>query len=90
MRDARVALIMKTSISVKLNTKLLRQVKAIAAERNISVDAILTARLEEMVRSRKLYKRARRPGLARLRDGMQLQWSPAGSREELHERRSKP
>jgi putative addiction module component (TIGR02574 family) len=34
----------------------------------------------------RLFDRARRRALARLRDGLDLQWVPCGSREALHRR----
>jgi putative addiction module component (TIGR02574 family) len=35
---------------------------------------------------RRLFNRARRRALRRLRDGLDLQWTPAASREDLHRR----
>ena len=57
-----------------------------AAEEDTSVSAMLAARLEQIVRERKAYHRARKRALARLREGMDLRWTPARSRHELHER----
>jgi hypothetical protein len=47
---------------------------------------LLAARLEQIVRERKTYERARKRALARLREGFDLQWTPPRSRDELHER----
>jgi hypothetical protein len=47
---------------------------------------MLAARLEQIVRERQTYHRARKRALARLRQGMDLRWSPARSRDEIHER----
>jgi len=77
---------MKTNITLKLDSDLLRQVKILAAEDDISISAMLTERLEQMVRERETFPRARKRALARLRQGMNLQWTPAHSRDELHER----
>jgi len=77
---------MKTNITLKLDSDLLRQVKIWAAEDDISISAMLTERLEQMVRERETFARARKRALARLRQGMNLQWTPAHSRDELHER----
>jgi hypothetical protein len=77
---------MTTNVTLKLNTDLLRQVRVLAAEENTSISAMLTAHLEDIVRSRKTYQRARKRALARLREGMDLQWAPPRSRDELHER----
>jgi len=47
---------------------------------------MLAARLEQIVRERKTYNRARKRALARLQDGMDLRWTPPRSRDEIHER----
>ena len=77
---------MKTNITLKLDSSLLREAKILAAEDGTSISAMLAARLEQIVRERKAFHRARRRALARLREGMNLQWTPAQSRDELHER----
>ena len=64
----------------------MREVRVLAAEEGTSISALLAARLEEIVRERKTYERARKRALARLREGLDLQWTPPGSRDELHER----
>ena len=77
---------MKTNITLKLDAGLLREARVIAAEEGTSVSALVAARLEEVVRERKGYARARRRALAQLREGFDLRWTPPGSRGELHER----
>ena len=77
---------MKTNITLKLDADLLRQVRVLAAEEDTSISALLAARLEQIVRNRKTYARARKRALARLREGMNLRWTPPSSRDELHER----
>jgi len=77
---------MKTNITLKLDSDLLREIRVLAAEEGTSISALLAARLEEIVRERKTYDRARRRALARLRDGLDLRWTPPRSRDELHER----
>jgi hypothetical protein len=77
---------MKTNITLKLDANLLREARIMAAEDDTSISAMLAARLEQIVRERKTYNRARKRALARLREGMDLQWTPARSRDELHER----
>jgi hypothetical protein len=76
----------KTNITLKLDAGLLREARILAAEEDTSISAMLAARLEQIVRERNAYHRARRRALARLREGMDLRWTPARSREELHER----
>jgi hypothetical protein len=77
---------MKTNVTLKLDTDLLREARIIAAEEGRSVSALLTERLEAMIRERKAFEKARRRALARLRAGVDLQWTPPKSRDELHER----
>ena len=77
---------MKTNVTLKLDADLLQEARVIAAEEGRSVSALLTERLELLVRERKVFDRARRRALARLRDGLDLGWTPPRSRDELHER----
>lgn len=77
---------MKTNITLKLDSSLLREARILAAEDGTSISAMLAARLEQIVRERRTYHRARSRALARLREGMNLQWTPGQSRDELHER----
>jgi len=77
---------MKKNITLKLDSSLLREARILAAEDGTSISAMLAARLEQIVGERKTYERARRRALARLREERNLQWTPARSRDELHER----
>jgi len=77
---------MKTTITVKLDADLLREVRILAAKEGTSIGALLAARLEKMVREGKAYEGARRRALTRLKKGFDLRWSPLRSRDELHER----
>lgn len=77
---------MKANITLKLDAALLREIRVLAAEEGTSISALLAARLEQIVRERKTYERARKRALARLREGSDLQWTPPRSRDELHER----
>jgi hypothetical protein len=77
---------MKANITLKVDAGLLREAKILAAEDGTSISSILSGRLEQMVGERKTYERARKRALARLREGMNLQWTPSRSRDELHER----
>jgi hypothetical protein len=77
---------MKTNVTLKLDSDLLREVRVLAAEQGSSISALLADRLEAMIRERKAFEKARRSALARLRDGLDLRWSPPTSRDELHER----
>jgi hypothetical protein len=77
---------MKTNVTLKLDSGLLREAKIFAAEEGVSISTLLTAQLERIVASRKTYNRARKRALARLRGGMDLHWTPLRRREELYER----
>lgn len=77
---------MKTNVTLKLDTNLLREARVVAAEEGRSISALLTDRLEAIVRERKAFDKAKRRALARLRQGLDLQWTPPESRDELHER----
>jgi hypothetical protein len=77
---------MKANITLKLDTALLREVRVLAAEEGTSISALLAACLEQIVRERKNYERARKRALARLREGIDLRWKSPRSRDELHER----
>jgi hypothetical protein len=67
---------MKTNVTLKLDADLLREARVLAAEEGRSINALLTDRLEAMVRERKAFDKARRRALARLREGLDLQWTP--------------
>ena len=77
---------MKTNITLKLDASLLREIRVLAAEQGTSVSAMLSDRLEQIVRERKSYDRSRRRALARLQAGFDLHWKKPHSRDELHER----
>ena len=83
---ARLVLVVKTNVTLKLDADLLREARVLAAEEGRSISALLTDRLETIVRERKAFDRARRRALARLKEGLDLQWAPPRSRDELHER----
>jgi hypothetical protein len=77
---------MKTNITLKLDADLLREARVLAAEEGRSVSALLSERVEALVRERKAFDRARRRALGRLREGLDLRWTPSRSRDQLHER----
>ena len=84
--DVLIYSVMKTNVTLKLDTDLLREARVLAAEEGRSISALLSDRLEAIVRERKAFDRARRRALARLREGLDLQWTPPKFRDELHER----
>ncbi len=77
---------MKTNITLKLDTDVLREARILAAEEGLSISGLLAAKLDEMVRQRKGYDRSRKSAVARLRKGFDLGWTPPRVRDELHER----
>lgn len=77
---------MKTNVTLALDRDLLREARVLAAEDGTSVSALLTDRLEALIRERKAFDTARRRALARLQDGLNLEWKPPKTRGELHER----
>ena len=77
---------MKTNITLKLDSTLLREAKILAAENDTSISAMLAEQLEKIVRERKAYERAQKSALSRLKEGMDLHWTPPASRDEVHKR----
>jgi hypothetical protein len=77
---------MKTNITLKLDSAILREIRILAAQEGNSISGLLAEKLEEIIRERKGYARAQRRALARLRQGADLGWVPPASRDELHER----
>ena len=77
---------MKSNVTLKIDTDLLREARILAAMEGSSISALLSARLEQEVRQRKGYDLARKSALACLRKGFDLNWTPPRSRDELHER----
>jgi hypothetical protein len=77
---------MKTNVTLKLDADLLREVRVVAAEEGRSISALLTDRLEAIIRERNAFDKARRRALSRLREGIDLQWTRPKSRDEVHER----
>ncbi|MDO8794732.1 MAG: DUF6364 family protein [Vicinamibacterales bacterium] len=77
---------MKTNITLKLDADIIRDARVVAAKEGKSVSALLAEQLEKVVRDRNGYEEARERALARLREGVDLGWTPPRSRDELHER----
>jgi predicted nucleic acid-binding protein len=63
---------MKTNVTLKLDAEILKEARVLAAEQGSSISRLLAEQLEELVRERKGYDRARKRALARLRAGMDL------------------
>jgi hypothetical protein len=77
---------MKTNLTLKIDSEILREIKIIAAEEGSSISGLLACKLQELVRQRKSFARSQRRALARLRKGFALGFTRPSSRAELHER----
>ena len=76
----------RTRVTLRIEASLLREVQALAAKEGTSLEGLLASHLEQMVRKRKQFRNARRSALARLKEGLDLGWTPPRSRDELHQR----
>ncbi len=85
---------MKSAITIRVDSDLLRKVKLIGAQEGITVDALierevnaLVKRLTASLMNKPLwYDEARHHALTLLREGWNLGWKRPSSRDELHER----
>jgi hypothetical protein len=75
----------KANITLKIDTRLLKEIKVLAAREDTSISALMTELLEDRVRKGRDYEQAKRRALARLREGLDLGGHPL-SRDEIHER----
>jgi len=76
----------KTNITLKLDADLLQAVKVVAAQEGTSVSALMTAKLEEVVKEKEEYEKAMKRAIARMKKGWNLGWQKPKSRDQLHER----
>jgi hypothetical protein len=76
----------KTKITLRLDAELLQAARSAAAEEGRPLSALLTDQLAAIVRERRGFAQARDRAVARLREGIDLGWTPARSRHEVHER----
>lgn len=76
---------MKTNLTLRIETELVREARILAAEEGTSISALLASQLEDTIRRRRGYEHARRRAKSRLRKGFDLRWKPV-PREDLHER----
>ena len=77
---------MKTNLTLKIDAKLIREAKVLAARTGTSVSKLLAQQLEEVIRRDRGYDAARRRALDRLAKAGDLGWTRPTSRDELHER----
>ena len=74
-----------TNVTLKIDARLLRKIKVLAAREGMSVSALTTALLEERLRKKLEYEQAKQRAVARMEKGLDLGFQPL-SREELHKR----
>jgi len=77
---------MKQNITLAIDRKLLKQARALAAQRGTSISGLLAAELERLVNHTFEYERARLRALARMESGFHLGGGRMPRREELHDR----
>jgi hypothetical protein len=76
----------KVNVTIRLDRALLRTARAVAAAQGRSFNALLADALASEVIQHKSFEAARRRAVARLRQGLDLQWTPARSSQEVHDR----
>jgi len=77
----------KTNITLKLDRELLKKMKILAATREMSISALVTIQIEELVKREGGYEQAMKRSVARMKKGLNLGWEKPASRDELHERK---
>jgi len=77
---------MKQNITLAVEKKLLKRARAIAAERGLSVSALLSSELARLVEQEGRYQRAQARALARLRSPVSLNFGRKPDRDSLHDR----
>ena len=77
---------MKQNITLAVEKKLLKQARVIAAERGLSVSALLSSELARLVEQEGTYRRAQTRAVARLESPLHLNFTNEPSRESLHDR----
>ncbi len=73
-------------ITLTLDVELLRAAEAVAAAEGRPLSALLADQLAAIVRKWRGFAQARKRALERLREGIDLGWTPARSRNDVHER----
>jgi hypothetical protein len=76
----------KHNITVAIDAALLKKARAVAAQRGLSVSALLASQLRELVNTSRRYNSAHKRALTLLEQPLRLGGKPL-SRDELHERR---
>jgi len=79
---------MQRKITLALDGRLLKRVRALAAERGASVGAMLAGELQKMVERESAYALARAKALAQLDSPFHLGGARIADREALHDRQA--
>ena len=69
-----------------LDRDLVRSLERLAKAENLSVSEFVGSELKVVVRRKRSFRQARTRALTRLREGIDLRWTPELSRDELHRR----
>ena len=77
---------MKQNITLSVDKSILRKARAYAAQRGVSVSAMLADELLRLVERETAYEQAKVRALARLRTPFHLGGEEPASRESLHDR----
>ena len=77
---------MKQNITLAVDKSLLRRARGFAAQRGVSVSALLADELKRLVAEDEAYEQAKTKALARLGTPFHLGGAKVGSREALHDR----
>lgn len=77
---------MKQNITLAIDKRLLKRARALAAERGMSVSAMLAQQLQAMVEREAAYERARTKAMAQLESPFHLGGAGVVNREALHDR----
>jgi hypothetical protein len=74
------------NITVRLNRRVLRKAKVLAAKRNTSINGLLAEQIEALVGEDDAYEQAQRRALALLDQGFHLGGRIESTRDEWHDR----
>ena len=77
---------MITRIAVELDRDLVRSLERLAKAENLSVSEFVGRELKVVILRKRSFRQARTRALTRLREGLDVRWTPAPSRHDLHHR----
>ncbi|MEP7010723.1 MAG: hypothetical protein ABJC13_10400 [Acidobacteriota bacterium] len=77
---------MTTGILLEMDSAVVEAARALASQKGVSLDQLLSETLKDLVGTKPGYDTAKARALDRLKHGYDLNWTPPGSRDELHDR----